>query len=85
MEKFIQYYVENILTNLEIFKCLSMDATHPLSSSMVLRSLELKKDEFGPCDEGDGCLGPVAAYLIAIVALMYFGSYNKPDFAFVVN
>lgn len=62
-----------------------MDAVHPLSSPMVLRSLDLKKDEFRPCDEGEDCLGPNTPYLIAIGALMYFDSCSRLDFAFVVN
>ena len=62
-----------------------MDVAHPLSSPMVVRSLDLKKDEFKPCGEGDKCLGLETPYLATIGALMYLKNYTKLDIAFVIN
>ena len=62
-----------------------MDAAHPLSSPMVVRSLELKKDDFRPCDKGKKSLGPKIPYLVAIGAFMYLANCTRPDIAFAVN
>ena len=62
-------FLHQSLYTQKLFKCLSMDAAHPLSSSMVVRSLDLNEDEFRPCDEGEKCLGPETPYLAAIGAL----------------
>ena len=40
----------------KILKHFSMDAIHLLSSLMMVRSLDLKNDEFRPCNEGVICL-----------------------------
>jgi hypothetical protein len=61
-----------------------MDAAHPLSSPMVVPSLDPKKYEFRPCDEGEKCLGPKTPYLAAIGALMNLANCTRPDIAFVV-
>ena len=34
----------------KILKHFYMDKTHPLSSSMIVRSLDVKKDPFHPCE-----------------------------------
>ena len=52
---------------------------------MVVRSLDLKKDEFRPYDEGEKCLGPKTPYLMAIGSLMYLANCTRPDIAFDVN
>ena len=36
----------------KLLKCFSIYVAHSLSSPMVVRSLDIKKDEFRPCDEG---------------------------------
>ena len=50
-----------------------MDKSHSLSTPMVIRSLDVKKDPFRP-HEDDELLGPKVSYLSAIGALMYLAS-----------
>jgi hypothetical protein len=78
-------FLHQSLYTRKLFKRFSMDAAHPLSSPMVVRSLDPEKDEFRPCDEGETCLGPETPYLAAISALMYLANCTRPDIAFVVN
>ena len=61
-----------------------MDAAHPLSSPMLVRSLDPKNDEFRPCDEGEKCLGPETPYLATISALIYLANCTRPDNAFAI-
>ena len=72
-------YIEKIL------KRFNMDKAHPLSSPMVVRSLDVKKDSFRPCEKGEELLGPEVPYLSAICALMYLANCTRPDIAFSVN
>ena len=58
----------------KILKCFHMDKTHPLSSPMVIRSLDVKKDPFRPCKKGDELLSPKVSYLSVIGALMYLAN-----------
>ena len=62
-----------------------MDKTHPLSSPMVVRSLDVKKDPFRPCEKGEELLGSEVPYLSVIGALMYLANCTRPDIAFSVN
>ena len=62
-----------------------MDKSHPLSSLMVVRSLEVTKDPFRPKEENEELLGPEVPYLSAISALMYLSNYTRPNIAFSVN
>ena len=62
-----------------------MDKSHPLSSPMVVRSLEVTKDPFQSKEENEELLGPEVPYLSAIGTLMYLGNYTRPDIAFSVN
>ena len=62
-----------------------MDKAHPLSSSMVVRSLDEKNDLFRHCEKGKELLGPKVPYLSAIGALMYLANYTCLDIAFSVN
>ena len=78
-------FLHQSLYTRKLLKRFSMDAAHPLSSPIVVRSLDLKKDEFRPCDEGDKCLGPETSYLAAIGVLMYLVNCAIPDIAFAVN
>ena len=52
---------------------------------MVVRSLDIEKDPFRPCEEEEDILGPHVPYLSAIGALMYLANSTRPDIAFAVN
>ena len=69
----------------KILKRFNMDKGHPLSSPMVVRSLDVKKDSFRPCKKGEKLLGPEVPYLSAIGALMYLANCTRPDIVFSVN
>ena len=62
-----------------------MNKTHPLSSPMIVRSLDVKNDPYRPCEKGEELLGPEIPYLTTIRALMYLANYTCPDIAFSVN
>ena len=69
----------------KVLKRFYMDKSHPLSSPMVVRSLEVTKDPFRPKEENEELLGSEVPYLSAIGALMYLANYTRPDIAFSVN
>ena len=58
-------YVEKVL------KHFNMDKAHPLSSSMIVRSLDAKKDPFRQKEENEAQLGLEVPYLSAICVLLY--------------
>ncbi|XP_074363985.1 secreted RxLR effector protein 161-like [Apium graveolens] len=62
-----------------------MDKTHPLTTPMVVRSLEVEKDPFRSRREDEDALGPEVPYLSTIGALMYLVNNTRPDIAFSVN
>ena len=62
-----------------------MDKSHPLTTPMVVRSLEPDKDPFRPREDDEEVLGPEIPYLGAIGALMYLANNTRPDIAFAVN
>ena len=62
-----------------------MDKAHPLSTPMVVRSLEVCKDPFRLQEENEEPLGPEVPYLSAIGALIYLANATRPDIAFYVN
>ena len=62
-----------------------MDKTHPLSSSMIVRSLDVKNDPFCPCENGEELLGPQVPYLIAIDVLMYLANCTRLNVVFSIN
>ncbi|XP_048605315.1 secreted RxLR effector protein 161-like [Brassica napus] len=62
-----------------------MDQAHPLPCPMVVRSLDLEKDPFGPKRPDEEALGPDMPYLSAIGALMYLASHTRPDISFAVS
>ncbi|KAL0355515.1 UNVERIFIED_CONTAM: Retrovirus-related Pol polyprotein from transposon TNT 1-94 [Sesamum radiatum] len=72
-------YIEKVL------KRFHMDKAHPLSTPMVVRSLDVNKDPFCPPVHNDEILGPEVPYLSAIGALMYLANNTRPDIAFSVN
>ena len=69
----------------KILKRFNMDKAHPLSSPMVVRSLDVKNDPFRPCEKSEDLLGSEVPYLSAIGALMYLANCTRPDIAFSVN
>ena len=69
----------------KILKRFYMDKAHPLSTPMIVRSLEVNKDPFRPPEENEELLGPEVPYLSAIGALMYLANATRPDIAFSVN
>jgi hypothetical protein len=69
----------------KVLKHFHMDKAHPLSTPMVVRSLDVKKDPFRPHEVGEEILGPEVPYLSAIGALMYLANCTRPDIAFSVN
>ena len=69
----------------KVLKRFYMDKSHPLSSPMVVRSLEVTKDLFRPKEENEELLGSEVPYLSAISSLMYLENYTRPDIAFSVN
>jgi hypothetical protein len=62
-----------------------MDKSYPSKTPMVVRSLEIDKDQFRPKGENEEVLGPEVPYLSAIGALMYIANCTRPDIAFAVN
>ena len=62
-----------------------MDKSHPLSSPMVVSSLEVTKDPFRPKEENEELLGPEVPYLSAIGTLTYVATYTQPNIAFSDN
>ena len=69
----------------KIMKRFHMDKSHPLSSPMVVRSLEVAKDPFWPKEENEKLFCPKVPYLSAIGALMYLANYTRPDIVCLVN
>ena len=69
----------------KVLKHFYMDKSHPLSSPMVVRSLEVTKYSFRPKKENEELLGLEVPYLSAIGALMYLANYIRPDIAFSFN
>ena len=59
-----------------------MDEAHPLSSLMVILSLDVKNDSFRSCENDEELLGPEIPYLSAIGALMYLANYARLDIVF---
>ena len=69
----------------KILKRFYMDKAHPLSSPMIVRSLDVKNDPFRPCENGEKLLGPEVPYLNVIGAFMYLANCTRPYIAFSVD
>ncbi|GKA21673.1 hypothetical protein Tco_0701662 [Tanacetum coccineum] len=72
-------YIEKLL------KRLYMDKSHPLSTPMVVRTLDVEKDPFWPPNGDEKILGPEVPYLSAIGALLFLASHTRPDISFSLN
>ena len=62
-----------------------MNKSHPLSTPMVVQSVEVDKDPFRPKEDTEDILGPEVPYLSVIGALLYLENCTRPDIAFAVN
>ncbi|XP_035838086.1 secreted RxLR effector protein 161-like [Helianthus annuus] len=62
-----------------------MDKANPLSTPMVVRSLNFENDPFRPCENNEEVLDPEVPYLSAIEALMFLTNCTRPDISFAVN
>ena len=62
-----------------------MDKAYPLSTLMVIQSLDPKKDPFRSKEDDEQILGLEVSHLNAISALMYLAQCTRPNIAFFVN
>ena len=62
-----------------------MDKTYPLSSTMVVRLLDVKNYPFRPCEKCEELIGLEVPYLSVIGALMYLTNCTCLDITFSVN
>ena len=86
----IEHFPTGILVNQsaytkKILKRFYMNEAYPLTSPMVVRSLDVKKDQFRPYEKVEELLSPEVPYLSVIGALMYLATCTRPDIAFSVN
>ena len=70
---------------MKILKRFYMDKSHPLSSQMVVHSLNVKNDPFRPCKKGEELLVLEVPYRNIIGALMYLANYIGLDIVFLIN
>jgi hypothetical protein len=69
----------------KVLKIFYMDIAHSLSTSMVVRSLDVKKNSFRPREDNKELLGPEVPYFSAIDVLMYLVNNTLLDIAFYMN
>jgi hypothetical protein len=69
----------------KILQKFNMDKSYPSKTPIVVRSLEIDKDQFRPKGENEEVMGPDVPYLSAIGVLMYIANCTRPDIAFAVN
>ena len=63
-----------------------MDKSHPVSTPMVVRTLDIKNDPLAPRKEGEKAMDQSSvSYLSAIGSLMYLANCTRPDISFAVN
>ena len=77
----IEYFSNEILVYLltytkKVLKHFHIDKLHPLSSSMIVCSLKVKKDPFHLKKDNEKLLGPEVSYYSVIGALMYLANYT---------
>lgn len=53
-----------------------MNKSHPFSTPMIARSLEVDKDEFGPIEDIKNIFGPEASHFSLIGTLNYLINYK---------
>ena len=54
-----------------------MDKSHPLSSLIIVHSLEMENDLFCPKEDNEELLGLEVSYYGVIDALMYLANYTR--------
>ena len=69
----------------KILKYFYMDKAHPLSSPMIVRSLDVKNDTFHHCEKGEELLCLEVPYFSVIGALMYLANCTRLYIAFSIN
>ncbi|XP_019226203.1 PREDICTED: uncharacterized protein LOC109207687 [Nicotiana attenuata] len=62
-----------------------MDKAHPLSTLIIVRSLDINKDSFRPHENDKELFGAEIPYLSAIGPSMYLANNSRPDIAFSVS
>jgi Reverse transcriptase (RNA-dependent DNA polymerase) len=67
----------------KLLKRFNMDKVHPLSTPMVVRSLNVKKDTYRPQENNEKTLGHEVSYLSAIGVLMYLANNTIHDIVFL--
>lgn len=72
-------YRKKVLERFNVLKA------HPVTTPMVVQSLDVDKDPFRPKGVDEKLLGSEVPYLSAIGALMYLANCTRPDIAFAVN
>ncbi|KAL9262813.1 Copia protein-like protein [Drosera capensis] len=60
-----------------------MDKDHPLSTPLVIRSLNVNKDPFRSKEDNEDLLGPEMSYLSASGALIYLTNCIRPRHCFL--
>jgi len=68
-------YIDRLLKHIDI------DKAHPLSTPMVVRSLDPQMDLFRPKEPHEDILGLEAPYLNTNEGLKYLTHYMRPDIA----
>jgi len=69
----------------KVLKHFYMEKAYPLSTPMVVQSLDVKKDHFLSLEDDEEILGLEVPYLSAIGALIYLANCTWPDIAFSIN
>ncbi|XP_060178037.1 secreted RxLR effector protein 161-like [Lycium barbarum] len=64
-------FVHQLTYTEKVLKRFYMDKSHPLSTPMVVRSLDINKDPFRPKENDEELIGDETPYLSAIGALIY--------------
>ncbi|XP_059288465.1 uncharacterized protein LOC132041790 [Lycium ferocissimum] len=62
-----------------------MDRAHPLSTPMVVMSLDISKDPFRPCENDEELVAAEIPYLSAIGTLLYLANNSRPGVAFSLS
>ena len=67
-------FVHQSIYTKKVLKHFNMDKANPLSTPTVVRSLNVEKDHFRPCEDNEEIVDSEVAYLSAIGVLMYLAN-----------